>query len=47
MHVIYEVQTEHMDFKPGIDAEGLRFVSKGALETSTEPYAKLVYAYCV
>ena len=46
MHLIYEVQTEHMNFKPGVDdAEALKFVSKEALGSTEDSYAKLVHAY--
>lgn len=47
MHVIYEVQTEHIDFKPGSDAKALKFVNRKMLDSDADSYAKLVYAYCI
>ncbi len=47
MHLIYDVQTEHTDFKPGVDAEALKFVGREELESSSDSYAKLVYTYCI
>lgn len=47
MHVIYEVQTEHLDFTPGTDATALKFVARESLDSDGELYAKLVYTYCI